>query len=398
MMRSILSSIFLLAVSPVWASTFVGNGGNAGDVELQVTLSQITNTLNYIVSAPEDENEKLCQCERVLEQHKVCESLKNSNQRQNNYCADQTASKAKDILKLLESENGVQVVWTSRSMEVSENTGDREADAIANPKAKKITLNREQFLKLKDYERVFLLSHELGHLIQIDKKYLSDDEPVGPFKQVDGGRQFLNSMASAITMKSLTTGQVADYVQVLHTSKSYQSNWISFSLGTEHKREDQSRLAIEKYSGWDISYRHQLNQAWGITGGARLLKGENEFFSMTQATTELKLYNVQLNYRFFPVDNPLSPRGQSHFVFGLGIEAGQAKYKLQDDFTEEDDKADLLSPLVNGQYFLALNSGLWLNAGLTYTNHKYTFNNIGFGGYKSDPNQIYMNIGASYGF
>ena len=398
MMKPILVISIFLSLSQAMASTFVGNGGNAGDVELQVTLSQITNTLNTIVNAPEDENEKLCQCERILEQHKVCESLKNSNQRQTYFCADQTASKAKDILKLLESENGLQVVWTSRAMEVTENTGEREADAIANPKAKKITLNREQFLKLKDYERVFLLSHELGHLVQIDKKYLTDDEPVGPFKQVDGGRQFLNSMAAAITMKSLTTGQVADYAQVLRTSKSYQSNWISFALGSESKREDQSRVAIEKYSGWDASYRYQVNQAWGVTGGARLLKGENDFFSMTQATTELKLYNLQLNYRFFPVDNPLSPRGQSHFVVGLGLEAGEAKYKLQDDFTEEDDKADLLSPLVNAQYFLALNAGLWLNAGVTYTNHKYTFNNIGIDGYTSDPNQFYMNIGASYGF
>ncbi len=398
MMKPILVISIFMSLSLAKASTFVGNGGNAGDVELEVTLSQITSTLNHIISAPEDENEKLCQCERILEQHKVCESLKNSNQRQTYFCADQTASKAKDILKLLESENGVQIVWTSRSMEVSENTGDREADAIANPKAKKITLNREQFLKLKDYERVFLLSHELGHLVQIEKKYISDDETVGPFKQVDGGRQFLNSMAAAITMKSLTTGQVADYAQVLRTSKSYQANWISFALGSESKREDQSRLAIEKYSGWDISFRHQLSQAWGFTGGARLLKGENEFFSMTKATTELKLYNLQVNYRFFPVDNPLSPRGQSHFVFGLGLEAGQAKYKLQDDFTAEEDQANLLSPLANAQYFLALNSGLWLNAGLTYTNHKYTFNNIGFDGYKSDPNQFYINIGASYGF
>ncbi len=402
MMKIIFAAVFLFCLQNITASTFVGNGGNAGDVELQVTIAQISNTLSRVTELTDDEKEKLCQCEQILSEHKVCESLKNISERQSYFCADMTAEKAKDILKLIDNgpelSGGVQFLWTSKSMEVTEKNGDRQADAIANAKTKKIVLNRDQFLKLKDYERIYLITHELGHLVQIEKKYLSDDQPIGPFKQDDGARQLLNSMAAAVTMKALTTGQVSDFAKILSTSKNYKTNWFTLGLGTEKKRDEDSRLAIQKYSGWDFTYRHQLNQDWGVSLGARRLTGEEHFFTTTTATTLLNLMNAQVNYRFFPSSNPLTVAGQSHFVVGLGLESGRAEYKIKDDFTEDNDQANLLSPILSAQYYLAMNSGVWFNGGVTYTNHKYTFNNIGFGGYKSDPNQFYINIGASYGF
>ncbi len=402
MIKIIFTFIVLSFVQIAIASTFVGNGGNAGDVELQVTIAQISNTLNKVSELSDDEKEKLCRCEKILSEHKVCESLKNISERQSYFCADMTSEKAKDILNLIDNDpevsGGVQFLWTSKSMEVTEKNGDRQADAIANSKTKKIVLNREQFLKLKDYERIYLITHELGHLVQIEKKYLSDDQPIGPFKQDDGARQLLNSMAAAVTMKSLTTGQVSDYAKILSTSKSYKTNWFTFGIGTEKKRDEDSKLAIQKYSGWDFTYRHQLNQDWGLSLGARRLTGEEHLFTTTTATTFLNLLNAQVNYRFFPSSNPLTVAGQSHFVAGLGLESGRAEYKIKDDFTEDNDQASLLSPILSAQYYWAMNSGIWFNGGLTYTNHKYTFNNIGFGGYKSDSNQFYINIGASYGF
>lgn len=45
MMKPILVISIFMSLSLAKASTFVGNGGNAGDVELEVTLSQITSTL-----------------------------------------------------------------------------------------------------------------------------------------------------------------------------------------------------------------------------------------------------------------------------------------------------------------------------------------------------------------
>ena len=152
---------FLFFVTIAKASTFVGNGGNAGDVELQVTITQLTKTLTDIANRGEDHEGKLCKCEKVLNSHKICDSLQALNQRQVYYCGDTLSKNASDIVKLIQSKEGVQVVWTSERIDVLEKNGERQADAVAQQNGKlgsKIYLNKEQFLSLTDYERIFLIT------------------------------------------------------------------------------------------------------------------------------------------------------------------------------------------------------------------------------------------------
>lgn len=397
-LKGFFSLILVFAVSAK-ASTFVGNGGNAGDVELQVTLSQVNRTLSEITASGEDSQGLLCRCQDVMKSHKMCDSLAALNQRQIYYCGDTLSQKAKDMIELLKSKEGVQFVWTSEAMAANEKERARDADAIADRAKNKIYLNREQFLSLQDYERIFLVTHELGHLVQIEKKYLRDDEQVGPFKQEDGGRQLLNSMAAATTMKSLQNGQVSEYVSSLSRSKNYKLNWLSISLGEESGRTEQSTkftpYSIKKYSGWNGSYRYQIDQTNGVSIGLRALKGDADIFTKTKAQTQLSLFNVQYHYRLFPFNDPLSTFGQSHFILGIGYETGSAEMKLSDDHSDISEKAQLGSPIASVQYFLPFDSGIWFHAGVSVTAHHYEFENIG---YQADKTQTYVNLGASYGF
>ncbi len=383
------------------ASTFVGNGGNAGDVELQVTLSQLTKTLSEIAASTDDHQGELCRCQKVMNTHKICDSLESLSRRQVYYCGDTLSQKADELLKLIQSPAGVQVVWTEEEIDVMEKSGERRADAVAQftqasgKKGSKIFLNQHQFLSLKDYERIFLLSHELGHLVKIEKHFLRDDESVGPFEQEDGGRQLLNSMAAAVTMKSITNGQVSNYTSTLSRSKNYKNNWLILALGSDYSRNDTSTFAIKKYQSVSASYRRQLTQEIGMSIEHLQFKGQDDYFTMTKAESEIKLTNLQLNYRIFPFKDPLSFIGQSHVVLGAGYEAGTADLKVSDAYTDIKEKANLGSAVLSANYYFPIRVGIWSHGGVHYSMHHYEFSNIG---YESSPNQMTFNLGVSYGF
>jgi hypothetical protein len=384
----------VLIATQASASTFVGNGGNSTDVELQVTLLQIKKTLSQIQSQP-SQAENLCRCAESLEGHQICENLKSLNADQNKECRSKLTSSAADMLNLLNHAKGVQFIWTLEAMEVSEKMGRREAEGVAVASENKIFLNREQFLKLKDYERIYLITHELGHLVTFDKKFLKDDDHIGAFKQADGGRQFLNSLGSAVAMQSLSSGSIEDYSASLRRSKTIKANWLSLSFGSESERHDNSDFAIKKYSGYQMQYRYQLNSSYGVSGGFRQLKGADTFFNEAHAESYLKFYNIKAHYRVMPFENPLTMWGQSHFVFSAGYEFGQAEMQINDGFVSVSQQTSLSSPVLSAHYYLPANNGFWIQAGLTATAYNYEFSEIGF---KSQSNQLCYEAGVSYGF
>jgi hypothetical protein len=392
-MRKIVFWVLLIPFT-LSASTFVGNGGNAGDVELQVTLMQIKKTLNQIKNNQFEKNE-LCSCSESLEGHQICTNLKILSSEQRLFCEKKLTFESAAMLNLLNSPAGLQIVWTLDTMQVAEKAGLREAEGVAVASEGKIFLNREMFLKLKDYERIYLLTHELGHLVKIENKFLKDDEKIGPFKQNDGGRQFLNSLGSAVTMRSLVNGGVDQFAGSLNRSKTYKDNWFSVSFGSESERKDESSFAIKKYTGYQIQYRYQLIQQVGLSIGHREMKGADTFFEIAKTESEISLWSAKLNYRLSPFSNPLSFWGQSHFLFGLGIEAGTAKMSVNDGYSSENDQTKLSSPLLSAHYFIPANHGIWVQTGLVATQYKYEFNKIGF---KSQDNQIFYELGVSYGF
>lgn len=400
MMKSIL--LVLLVGAFASASTFVGNGGNAGDLELQVTFSQIRKSLNEIAQKNFNSAE-LCRCNESMEGHKICKALKVLNSAQKDFCAATLVTQANPILDLIgraqlvgqDPVSQVQILWTTEAMQVNEKAGMRDAQAVAVPQEKKILLDKKQFLDLNDYERIYLLTHELGHLVPIEKQYLRDDQKVGPFAQNDGGRQLLNSLGAAVAMKSLTNGGIDDYKGSLRRSKNYKQNWLSLSITADTAHNDESTFAIKNYTGFQTSYRYQLSDQWGISASYRAKYGDATILQSVKVNSNLSLMNAQIHYRLFPFSDPLSFWGQSHFVLGAGYESGHVNYTLDDGFTSAEDTANFSSPIISAEYFIPLYVGLWLKAGADFTSHQYEFSQIGF---KSGKNQLNFNFGVSYAF
>ena len=166
-------------------------------------------------------------------------------------------------------------------------------------------------------------------------------------------------------------------------------------MNSDSNRNDKSTFAISKYRGWNGSYRRQLTNELGITLQRRSQKGDGNFLTMTKANAEIEVTNLQLNLRVFPFKDPLSFIGQSHFILGAGYEIGTANIKVQDDFVDIKEKANLGGGVVSANYYFPIRVGLWADIGALYSLHHYEFKEIGF---ESQPTQLSLNIGVSYGF
>lgn len=391
--------VFTSVFSNAYASTFVGNGGNAGDLELQVTLAQIKKSFLEIKTGEYKKNQ-VCAYDNELQGHKIGETLKSLSLEQVHFCENIILKKTPEYLDLLSGPQSLQIQWTSDSIQVDEIFGFREANAVAIHAERKIFLNREQFLALRDYERIFLLTHELGHLVKIkdqlnDNAFLKDDEPIGPYKQNDGGRQLLNSIGAAITMKSLTNGVIDDYSKSLKRSKNYKQNWMSLSVINDVSHKDESTFSIKNYSGLQASYQFQINHEFGIGIKNQYLKGNETFLDTIKSENEIKLWSLFFNYRLFPFSNPLSFGGQSFINLAVGYQKGTAHMKIYDNYTSKTEEAELSAPFASIQYYMPLFFGFWINPGIELSTYQYEFKQIGF---KSDSNQVHFHLGVSYAF
>ncbi len=386
--------IFMLAWPSVQGSTFVGNGGNSKDVELQVTLLQVQKALKQ-VQLDGAKDTALCECDSNLEGHKLCEVLKALNADQKKQCKEDLVQASHQILNLLQDPKGVQIIWTLEAMQVSEKAGLRQAEGVAVLKDKKIFLNREEFLNLKDYERIFLVTHELAHLVSFNQKYIQDDEKYKSFQQDDGGRQFLNSLGASVAMKSFATGAISDYVTSLSRSKNSRSHWFSFLFTSESSQKDQAAFSIESYKGFHARYRFQINETLGIGLGLKRLSGEQTFFDTAHTKGDLKMMDAFVAYRWLPFSDPFSIWGPSHFVFTLGVQSGEASIAIDDGIVTANDRAKFMAPQLTAEYDLPLIHGVWVQFAVNYSNYSYELKDIG---YQSEKDHTNYGIGVAYAF
>jgi hypothetical protein len=186
-MIKLLLILFTMTSVSAHGSTFVGNGGNAGDLDLATTIAQIHDTFESI----DESSIGLCTCSEGLAEDDVCGVLRSLDEKQRQYCENMMHSQAKKIMELAKSKSKVVFTWSDTPLHVK--TGEsssREVDAIARDDKVEIVVNRQRYLKLPRSFRIALLTHELFHLITIEDRHLSDDEPIGPFEH---GKTLLNA-------------------------------------------------------------------------------------------------------------------------------------------------------------------------------------------------------------
>ncbi|MBS1971156.1 MAG: hypothetical protein JSU04_12655 [Bdellovibrionales bacterium] len=398
-MRLLIFIFGLISAQHVMASTFVGNGGNAGDIEMQITMGQAQKSLAFIDGNKDNYTADLCTCSSQFEGRPVCDILKKLNQEQTRFCARFVSMKAGDLYRLLSEKGNLSVSWTHDQIEVQEEGRLRGADAVTDPKKMTMTLNQKRFLDLDENERLFLFSHELFHLTTYQGKTLSDEGEIGPFKGPDGGRQFINAMAATVVMQANDYGVLREYAAAQKRSKSYKKTYVSVGYAAMTTPNDTTTaFDVNKTTGAQFGVRYQLTPEFGVLGQMSLLRGEKVVMSTINAKEERNVLGLGASYRFFPFANPLTSWGQSHLVLSATVDLLSGTYKYDEQGVGGSAKTSSTGFTVGCNYFIPFDSGLWAYAGASYSTLNYTYNLDNQVDLKYKDNGTTFALGVTYGF
>ncbi len=376
--------IVLFFIASAKASTFVGNGGNAGDIELNVALHHTEEALAQISAL---KNSQLCQCAESFENHAVCESLKRLNPEQKNFCAAQIREVTPALLERLKGE--IQVEWTDDSMQVKDASGLHSADAVTRDQ--KMVVNRDRFVQMQPYERVFLLTHELLHTISY-----ADDGSVGPFTGASGGKALINSMAAATVMMGVRGYVFEKYSDSLSRPQGSRKIWVDLDVqSTEGGNKDNTTFAIKKTAQTQLSGRYYLWGPLGVMLSFRSGSGKKTVYGSVEASEKQTMLGVGATYRWFLFSDPLSFWGQTHLVANALIESVSSEYEVKDAYVGTKDEVSSTGVRLEVNYYLPIAYGIWGFVGAGYQTHQYSYSKINL---NYDQNQMSGSIGVSYGF
>ena len=149
MKQKLIILLYMISFSS-WSSTFIGNGGQVGDLELTVTKRQIRSTLNRLQELKsENNNLEVCKCPEDYSDHQLCEIIKELNSDQKQFC--EAFIKAQ-LPKLEKAISAVKFEWINENLNVVEGNGQiRAADAIAQKTENKILINQSRFMDINQF-------------------------------------------------------------------------------------------------------------------------------------------------------------------------------------------------------------------------------------------------------
>lgn len=396
----------LLSTRSAYANSYVGNGGNAGDVEWVVTLRQIQAGLLHAEQTKLDD-EALCTCTETYTNHAICETLKSLSDEQARFCGS-TLKAQIPVLKTLVSDNrNVRVSWTYDDIEVLEDGRRRAVDAVTDRSEAKITLNVPRFLAMNASERVFLISHELMHLTTLNGAPLTDEGAQGPYTTQQGSRQLINSMAAAVVLEADEAKAFERYNGTLKRPQGWKENWIDLSYG-KINADPQSVYGIDDYGVYRVRFNHYFSTfAGGLSGlgmnvGYVELKGEKQTLATIQSKEKSQTFQAGVNYRIFPFKDPLSFFGQSHFVLSADVDYNQGTFNLKSTYNDETAIEKRLALSADVRYYIPVAASVWVTVGGSYQSLPRRY--VLFPGSASQTvvenrdNQFAASLGVSYGF
>lgn len=378
------------------ASTFVGNGGSAGDLELKVTTMQIHRALNTI-KQNEFEKGELCYCPEELERSKSCETLNQLSSDQKKYCEKFLIENVDLLIEMTSSKSSVQFSWTHEKMSVMENHHPRAVEGIASPQNQTIYLNKESFVQLKSFERVYLLGHEYGHFLKNPKgQFISDADQFAPFQQVEGGRYLLNALGAAISLQAYRQGVYYEFQDSLSRSKNYKDHWVTLNFGGDSGHKDESTFNIDSYSSKNLLYQYQFIDSYMLGFGFSEKRGQQKFLDTVTAMHQIQSYSLSLLRRIYFDSNPLSYWGQAYSTIGLGYGQSHGKFKLTEEgYPSIEESSQSRNPFVQLQLYLPFQSGIWFHSDLVLKESQLNYSKIIF---KEKGINTQFGLGVGYAF
>lgn len=398
------------------ASTFVGNGGSSGDIELKVATNQIVESLRKIqkslaepptpakVRASRDDDDEddrpprkiternLCECPESFKNHSMCNYVRDLDDQRRNYCDKFLRERGPELERIFARETA-HVQWTNDEMSVRESEDARAVEGVANTQTGTITVNLPRFLDMTAYQRIFLLTHEHMHFVKEGAGYLQDEGAQGPFKGANGGREFINAVSASLAMAASETGAIERYRGTLSRSKGYKSVWFDGALIGISGSDSGSPYLLSRQEGLMLGAKYFFGN-FGVGASVASVRGQKDILTTIHAEEQTNYLGVGVYYRFFPFSNPLSFWGQSHAVVGARALSVSGKYRLRDDFNDDTYTATASAFDINCSYYIPFKWGLWAFAQLNYLQGGREFKDVPA---KYDNNSFALALGVSYG-
>ena len=388
--------MMLLLLFPFFthASTFVGNGGGAGDIELSVTKKQIEQTFKAIELRAEDTELTLCKCNRMYDNRSVCAPVRPLDQEQRKFCTQALVKQTPQMLNLVKDDS-VSIRWTNDEIRVPDRGQTRAVDAVTNREKREITLNLKRFLSMKPFERVFLVSHEYMHLTTLDGKPMVDEGAIGPFDGDQGGRRLLNAMGASVAMlQGEYPQEIKKFRGRLLRSQSWKPWWIETNFGEARMAQKaQGTFASQEYNRWQLAARYALGN-WVLITSLTMEGEDRKALQSIQVKENKSILGFGAGYRIFPFGDPETYFGQSHFLAQVTADWVSTELVLS-EVIEVKEKRNFWGTTASLNYYLPFLWGFWFNMGLAYEWHPHKYKRINV---RYDKNIYSHYFGVSYAF
>lgn len=396
-MKRILLIIFLVATS-THASTFIGNGGQTGDVELAVSLKQVRASVERIqTSQAEKSPQKFCVCPGQYADHSLCEVIKKLNSEQQKYCERFILSQASKLDRAAQS---TQFEWVNTVSMVNTNkVGDRVVDAVARKDKKLIYIDQSRFVTINDTNRLFLLTHELFHMDSFEGNKLDDEDPIGPFTGEYGVRDLLNAAAAGIVLTALDQTVFQMYTRYLDQSRSSSHHWFGIStLGSYVEDTTNSTFKMDLNRGRKFTYHYQPESFFNIGFTVQLgnQEGSKSILSSSTLNESRSVFAAGISYRYFFMNHlePFNHFWSTFLQVELLSETLSGKLNIRDNRTFLESSASSRSVASRVSVYIPMKFGFWVNTGLEFNDHKLYYEEFDYTLTSKAPT---FYLGVSYG-
>lgn len=380
------------------ANTFIGNGGQAGDLELAVSLKQINGALERIrLLKTEDPNRRFCVCPEAFLDHNLCGTVQKLNESQQQHCEKFVQTQ---LNKLERAAKETQFEWVKTEMVNRDSVGDRIVDAVARKDKNMIYIDQSRFLSLDESKRMFLITHELFHMDTFDGIKLDDEDKIGPFTHEYGVRDLLNAAAASITLTSLDETIFQDYTKYLKQSRSTSRHWIGLLSQAASVHDDKNTnfsVDIAQGSRWTYQYQFESLYNLGLTVHLGAGSGEKMIFSTVNLKQKQSVTAVGVTWRYFLFNNmdPFSHFWNTFVQIELLHENYRGSFDMYENPNLISSSASSQAMAIRVNLFLPMKHGFWFNSGIHFSQHELYFKEFDYKLTSKSPNFF---LGVSYGF
>lgn len=386
--------LMLLFYSPLSkASTFIGNGGNTGDLDLEVARAEVHDTMVAIskMSSTKD----LCKCPEIWATNDLCKMLNALTTAQVNLCQSTLKRYSRQVADFAGQSSKVVFQWSEETLQVKAPSGQlRTVDAVTETEDATITLNQEHFIELSRSLRITLLTHEVFHLVRMDGKYPNDWEAIGGFQD---GKSFLDTLGAATAVAAHTTGVIDEFSDIANVSRAYKKFTLQFdfAVGINPSKRTQKRLLMEgSKHGFNFLIGYKFD---GLAIRAGLLSSLWKSSAIPDVRVEenTAMASFGAGYHWTPINAGLSRWNEMQLSLYVDGILGRSYYSINDGDLHFSQSSRVLGHQLVGQVHVPINAGFWGLGTLGYRNLRYGYDVINA---NINDQQFIYSLGVGYAF